>query len=139
MTIAPSRGRSRRRSREGRPGAPEHPTLAVDADSFGSAAETVELVLEPDDLPHALLDLHRAVSQAVLHGACRVVVDAARVDCLSSTTITALLWAQRRCRARGGGVVLRNPSARSVDLIIRTGLWDVVEVEAGGPRRGSPS
>jgi len=30
--------------------------------------------------------------------------------------------------------VVRNPSARSMDLIIRTGLWDVLEVEAGAPR-----
>jgi anti-sigma B factor antagonist len=110
-------------------------TIHDETGSRGSL-DAVVVELRPEDLPHALLDLHRVVSQAVLRGACQVVVDASRVDCLSSTTITALLWAQRRCRARGGGVVLRNPSARSMDLIIRTGLWDVVEVEAGAPRRG---
>jgi anti-anti-sigma factor len=94
---------------------------------------TVELT---PDVPHALLDLHRAVTRAVLDGACRVVVDVSDVDCLSSTTITAVLWAQRRCRARGGAVVLRNPSARTMDLLIRTGLWDVIEVEAGAPTPG---
>ena len=101
----------------------------------GSAA-SLEVVVElrPEDLPHTLLDLHRVVTQAVLRGACRVVVDVSQVDCLDSTTITALLWARRRCVARGGGVVLRNPSARSMDLIMRTGLWDVLEVEAGAPR-----
>jgi anti-anti-sigma factor len=90
--------------------------------------------LGPEDLPHALLDLHRVVTKAVLGGACRVVVDVSQVDCLTSTTITALLWARRRCVARGGAVVVRNPSARSMDLIIRTGLWDVLEVEAGAAR-----
>jgi anti-anti-sigma factor len=97
---------------------------------------SLEVVVElrPEDLPHTLIDLHRVVTQAVLRGARRVVVDVSQVDCLTSTTITALLWARRRCVARGGAVVLRNPSARSMDLIIRTGLWDVIEVEAGAPR-----
>jgi anti-anti-sigma factor len=94
----------------------------------------VVVELRPEDLPHALLDLHRVVTHAVLQGACRVVVDTSQVDCLTSTTITALLWARRRCVARGGAVVVRNPSARSMDLIIRTGLRDVLEVEAGAPR-----
>ena len=101
----------------------------------GSSLEAV-VELQPEDLPHALLDLHRVVTHAVLRGASRVVVDVSRVDCLTSTTITALLWARRRCQARGGAVVLRNPSARSMDLIMRTGLWDVLEVEAGAPRSG---
>jgi anti-anti-sigma factor len=104
-------------------------TLAGD----GASLEVV-VELRPEDLPHTLLDLHRLVTQAVLRGACRVVVDVSQVDCLNSTTITALLWARRRCVARGGAVVLRNPSAGSMDLIIRTGLWDVLEVEAGAPR-----
>ena len=106
--------------------------------TFVGGGTSLEAVVElyPEDLPHTLLDLHRVVTQAVLRGACRVVVDASRVDCLTSTTITALLWARRRCQARGGAVVLRNPSARSMDLIIRTGLYDVLEVEAGAPRPG---
>ena len=111
-------------------------SIRDEAGTEDSSLDAVVVDLRPEDLPHALLDLHRVVSQAVLRGACQVVVDASRVDCLTSTTITALLWAQRRCRARGGSVVLRNPSARSMDLIIRTGLWDVVDVEAGAPRRG---
>ena len=106
-------------------------TLAGD----GASLEVV-VELRPEDLPHAMLDLHRVVTQAVLRGASRVVVDASQVECLTSTTITALLWARRRCVARGGAVVLRNPSAGSMDLIIRTGLWDVIEVEAGAPRSG---
>ncbi len=106
-------------------------TLAGDA-----AALEVVVELRPEDLPHTLLDLHRVVTQAVLRGACRVIVDVSQVDCLTSSSITALLWARRRCVARGGAVVLRNPSARSMDLIIRTGLWDVIEVEAGAPRSG---
>jgi anti-anti-sigma factor len=104
--------------------------------TFVGAGTSLEAIVElrPEDLPHAMLDLHRVVTQAVLRGACRVVVDVSQVDCLTSTSITALLWARRRCVARGGVVVLRNPSARRMDLIIRTGLWDVIEVEAGAPR-----
>ena len=112
---------------------------AAPACTFLGSGSSLEAVVEmqPEDLPHALLDLHRVVTQAVMHGASRVVVDVSRVECLTSTTITALLWARRRCEARGGAVVLRNPSARSMDLIIRTGLWDVLEVEAGAPRSGT--
>ena len=104
-------------------------TLAGD----GASLEVV-VELRPEDLPHTMLDLHRLVTEAVQRGASRVVVDVSQVDCLTSTSITALLWARRRCVARGGAVVLRNPSARSMELIIRTGLWDVLEVEAGAPR-----
>jgi len=105
-------------------------TVTTRTTSSSHGAVLIELT---PDVPHALLDLHRAVTQAVVRGACRVVVDVSQVDCLSSSTITAVLWAQRRCRSRGGAVVLRNPSARTMDLIIRTGLWDVLEVEAGAP------
>jgi anti-anti-sigma factor len=116
------------------PAADAQKPAPVSSEDGTASLVTVVVELRPQELPHALVDLHRVVTQAVLHGACRVVVDASRVECLSSTTITALLWAQRRCRARGGGVLLRNPSARSMDLLIRTGLWDVLEVEVGTPR-----
>ena len=118
---------SRRRRQETSRG----PTWTLAGD--GASLEVV-VELRPEDLPHAMLDLHRVVTQAVLRGACRVIVDVSQVDCLTSASITALLWARRRCVERGGAVVLRNPSARSMDLIIRTGLWDVIEVEAGAPR-----
>src|SRR5919199_5517494 len=128
-TTGGDRKVGRRRQEQTSPG----PTWTLVGDA---ASLEVVVELRPEDLPHTLLDLHRVVTQAVLRGACRVVVDVSRVDCLTSTTITALLWARRRCQARGGAVVLRNPSARSMDLIIRTGLWDVLEVEAGAPRSG---
>ncbi len=126
-------GSARKVSRRRRP-----EELAAPACTFLGGGSSLEAIVElqPEDLPHALLDLHRVVTHAVQRGASRVVVDVSRVECLTSTTITALLWARRRCQARGGAVVLRNPSARSMDLIIRTGLWDVLEVEAGAPRPG---
>src|SRR5919199_5289434 len=132
VTATPSSDRkmhSRRRREE------TSPRPAWTSTGDGASFEVI-VELRPEDLPHTMLDLHRVVTQAVLRGACRVVVDVSRVDCLTSTTITALLWARRRCQARGGAVVLRNPSARSMDLIIKTGLWDVLEVEAGAPRSG---
>ena len=118
---------------------PRQEELAAPACTFLGGGGSLEAVVElqPEDLPHALIDLHRVVTHAVQRGASRVVVDVSRVECLTSTTITALLWARRRCQARGGAVVLRNPSARSMDLIMRTGLWDVLEVEAGAPRPGT--
>ena len=88
-----------------------------------------------EDLAQTLLDLHRAVAHGLLAGVRRIVVDTSAIGCLSSTTLTALLWAQRRCRARGGSVIVRNPSAKSTELLIRTGLWEVLEIEAGAPVR----
>ena len=130
VTATPSsdrKMRSRRRREE------TSPQPAWTSTGDGASFEVL-VELRPEDLPHTMLDLHRVVTQAVMRGACRVVVDVSQVECLTSTSITALLWARRRCVARGGAVVVRNPSARSMDLIIRTGLWDVLEVEAGAPR-----
>ncbi len=65
----------------------------------------------------------------VLAGARTVIVDLATVPQLSSTTVATLLATHRLCRARGGRVLVRNPSRRVLDLLTRTGLCHVLQVE----------
>lgn len=91
----------------------------------------VVMHLHPDDVCHDLVGLRDRVACLVVQGARTLVVDASQVQRLSSATITALLWAQRRCRARGGSVVVRRPSAETLQLLVRTGLYDVLDVELG--------
>jgi anti-sigma B factor antagonist len=97
-----------------------------------SAPEVV--VLDASLVAGGLIDLRSRVQDVVLSGVRTIIVDVSQLDCLSSAMLTALLWAQRRCRARGGTVLLRAPSRRSLDMLQRTGLWNVLAIEGpGGP------
>lgn len=66
-----------------------------------------------------------------------LVVDISQLSRLSSATLAALLWAQRRCRARGGRVVLRHPNKRCGDILTRTGLAPLFSDERPAGRRGA--
>ena len=85
-------------------------------------------------LADGLADLRWLLHDALLAGARRLVVDLSEVRQLSSTAVASLLWAHRTCRARGGAVVLRGVNRRTEDLLHRTGLWRVMQVE--DPRTG---
>jgi anti-anti-sigma factor len=52
------------------------------------------------------------------------------VTVLSSTAVASFLSAHRTCRARGGTVVLRGANRRTEDLLHRTGLWRVMQLES---------
>lgn len=65
----------------------------------------------------------------VLGGARIVVADVADLRQMSSTAVAALLSAHRVCRLRGGGVVIRHPNRRTLDLLHRTGLHRVFHIE----------
>lgn len=73
-----------------------------------------------------LADLRWRLRSLVLSGARVIVVDVAQIGELSSSVVTVLLGAHRICRARGGGLVLRNPSRRTAELLHRTGLSRVL-------------
>lgn len=62
-------------------------------------------------------------------GARVIVVDLAGLRQLSSTSVAALLSTHRVCRMRGGGVVIRRANRRTLDLLRRTGLHHVFEIE----------
>lgn len=80
-------------------------------------------------LADGVADLRWLLHDALLTGARRLVVDLTAVRQLSSTAVASLLWAHRTCRSRGGAVVLRGANRRTEDLLHRTGLWRVMQLE----------
>jgi anti-anti-sigma factor len=66
----------------------------------------------------------------VMEGASLVIVDVSDLDQISSTLLAALLDTHRVCRRRGGGVVIRHASRKMTDVLHRTGLDRVFDVEA---------
>lgn len=90
-----------------------------------------EVVVELSDETFAdgLAELRWRLRSLVLAGARVIVIDVSKVSHLSSTAVAAMLGTHRSCRARGGGVVIRDPNRRTLDLLHRTGLWRVLRVE----------
>jgi anti-anti-sigma factor len=91
--------------------------------------ETVVVALEDSSLLEGLADLRWRLRHLLADGGTTLVVDVSGVDRLSSQTVAALLWAKRHCRARGGRVVVRGPSRRSLDVLSRTGLSSMFVIE----------
>ena len=88
------------------------------------------VTLSDTDLGGGLTALRWRLRGLVMEGACLVVVDVSEIDQISSTLLAALLDTHRVCRRRGGGVVIRHASRRMADVLRRTGLDRVFEVEA---------
>jgi anti-anti-sigma factor len=90
-----------------------------------------EVTIHLDDALFAdgLADVRWLLHDALLAGARWLVVDLTRVQHLSSTAVASLLWAHRICRARGGTVVLRGANRRTLDLLHRTGLERVLQLD----------
>jgi anti-anti-sigma factor len=80
-------------------------------------------------LADGLSDLRWQLRDLVMDGATLVVIDVSDLDQISSTLLAALLDTHRVCRRRGGGVVIRHANRRAADLLHRTGLDKVFEVE----------
>ena len=98
--------------------------------------DEVVVRLTDELLVDGLADLRWLLHDALLAGARRLVVDLSDVRQLSSTAVASFLWAHRTCRARGGAVVLRGVNRRTLDLLRRTGLWRVIQLEDVGDRPG---
>ena len=104
------------------------------------AGDEVVVRLDEALLADGFADVRWLLHDALLAGARRIVVDLSRVHSLGSPALASFLWAHRRCRARGGAVVLRGADRRTRDMVHRTGLWRVLDLQGGspaGPRRGS--
>ena len=99
-------------------------TLAADGDR-------VSVRLSDDLLAGGVADVRWLLHDALLAGARHLVVDLSRVQHLSSPAVASFLSAHRTCRARGGTLVLRGANRRTLDLLHRTGLWRVLELETG--------
>ena len=93
------------------------------------SADEVTIHLEDALFADGLADVRWLLHDALLAGARLLVVDLTRVQHLSSTAVASLLWAHRICRARGGTVVLRGANRRTLDLLHRTGLERVLQLE----------
>jgi anti-anti-sigma factor len=106
---------------------------AADLDPDG---DQVTIQLSDELLADGLADVRWLLHDALLGGARRLIVDLSKVTVLSSTAVASFLWAHRTCRARGGAVVLRGPNRRTEDLLHRTGLWRVMQMET--PRKETP-
>ena len=102
---------------------------AVAPDALDADGDEVTIRLSDDMLADGLADVRWLLHDALLVGARRLVVDLSKVTVLSSTAVASFLWAHRTCRARGGAVVLRGPNRRTEDLLHRTGLWRVMQME----------
>jgi anti-anti-sigma factor len=96
------------------------------------------VVLDDALLATGLIELRSGVREMLQSGSHTLVVDISGLDRMSSSTVAALFWAQRRCRVAGGSVRLRGVTRRSQRRLRRTGLWRVFEIEpvAGGGRAG---
>ncbi|WP_138761018.1 STAS domain-containing protein [Modestobacter altitudinis] len=114
--------------------ATRHPTSGH---TTGRPADDGHVVVRIDDelLADGLADLRWLLHDALLAGARGLTVDLSDVRQLSSTAVASLLWAHRTCRTRGGAVVLRGVNRRTDDLLRRTGLWRVMQVEDARPGR----
>jgi anti-anti-sigma factor len=101
---------------------------------YGDEDDEVTITLEDSLLREGLADVRWLLHDAMLAGARRLVVDVSRVQHLASPAVASLLSAHRTCRARGGSVVLRGANRRTLDLLHRTGLWRVLQIESARPR-----
>jgi anti-anti-sigma factor len=101
-----------------------------------SAADEVVVRLDEALLADGLADVRWLLHDALLAGARRIVVDCSRVHTLGSPALASFLWAHRMCRARGGAVVLCGADRRTRDMVHRTGLGRVLDLQAG-PARGA--
>lgn len=75
-------------------------------------------------LSRGLSDMQERLDALLEQGPGTVVVDMSEVEQMSSVTVAALLWVKRRCSERRVHVVLRQPSQRSVNALLRIGLLD---------------
>lgn len=101
------------------------------------AGDEVVVRLDEELLADGFADVRWLLHDALLAGARRIVVDLSRVQSLGSPALASFLWAHRRCRARGGAVVLRGADRRTRDMVHRTGLWRVLHLQ-GGPAPRAP-
>jgi anti-anti-sigma factor len=86
------------------------------------------LVLDDAGLLRGVADLRWRLDELLPLGAQTLLVDIHALTRLSSQTLAALLWAQRRCRLRGGQVRLLGANRRCRELLARTGLDEVFQV-----------
>jgi anti-anti-sigma factor len=109
-------------------------TIRGTATGLDVRGDRVSVRLSDDLLSDGVADVRWLLHDALLAGARHLIVDLSSVHQLSSPAVASFLSAHRICRARGGAVVLRGANRRTLDLLHRTGLWRVLELETGASR-----
>ena len=82
--------------------------------------EVPVVVLDEAMLASGFLALRSAVAALLRSGASTLVVDVSALDRLSSSTVSALLWAQRRCRTGAGAIVLIPVDPKAVAPVVKS-------------------
>ena len=101
---------------------------------YGTEDDQVVIPFSAALLADGLADARWLLHDALLAGARRIVVDLSRLPHLGSPALASLLWAHCICRARGGGLILRGADRRTRDMLYRTGLWRVLQLQTRGGR-----
>ncbi len=97
---------------------------------LGRADQTVRVALGGAMNATAPEELRRQLPVLLGGGTDTLVIDVSGVDRLSSACVATLLAVKRTARARRVRVVLAGPSDRTREVIVRTGLASVFEIES---------
>lgn len=94
------------------------------------ADQTVCVALRDERIAQGLNDLRWHMSSLLAGGTNTLVIDVSNVARLSSTCVATLLWVKRTCQARRIRVVLLDPTDRTLDVLRRTGLATLFDIES---------
>jgi anti-anti-sigma factor len=97
---------------------------------LGRADQTVRVALGGAMNATAPEELRGQLPGLLGGGTDTLVIDVSGVDRLSSTCVATLLAVKRTAQARRVHVVLAGPSDRAREVIVRTGLASVFEIES---------
>jgi anti-anti-sigma factor len=93
------------------------------------ADQRVCVALTDERMTQGLNDLRWHLPTLLAGGTNTLVIDVSGVARLSSTCVATLLWVKRSCQSRSVRVVLADPTDRTLDVLTRTGLASVFEIE----------
>ena len=102
----------------------------TDLSLLGRADRTVRVALGDPLLTLGLDRLRQQLVDLLGGGADTLVIDVSGVDRLSSAGVATLLGAKRTCQARRIRVVLADPSNRTREVLARTGLASLFDIES---------
>lgn len=94
------------------------------------ADQRVCVALTDERMAQGLGDLRWHLPTLLAGGTNTLVIDLSAVARLSSTCVATLLWVKRSCQPRHVRVVLADPTDRTLDVLTRTGLASVFEIES---------
>jgi len=97
---------------------------------LGRVDQTVRVALGEPPLTAGRDDLRWQLTGLLGGGTDTLVIDVSGVDRLSSAYVATLLGVKRACHARRVRVVLTGPPNRTRDVLTRTGLASVFEIES---------